>query len=245
MLKEFIQHIQETTQPLVREIDGATFVITAGGDAMQVRSTMDHPSTLSLNSLDSLVKMIQTEARSLSDNQRLYITVPSHLRVDCFSSPLRDARCFRPFFYQVSAPDVPGWDAKMQLPFEEAQIALRTRFQHTGDTDYALKLLSDITTGAKVTFNDNGVATTIVTQKGISLQGNETIRPIVSLRPYRTFQEVEQPASEFLIRINERNISFIEADGGMWKLHARETIKAFLEDKLATEIAGSGLSIAL
>ena len=49
-------------------------------------------------------------------------------------------------------------------------IALRTRFEHTTDTDYALKLLSEITTGAKVTFNDNGIATTVVTQKGIALQ---------------------------------------------------------------------------
>ena len=71
------------------------------------------------------------------------------------------------------------------------------------------------------------------------------IRPLISLRPYRTFQEVEQPESLFLIRLSERGIRFVEADGGMWKLHARETIKAFLEDELAEEVEHEQVYIAL
>lgn len=133
----------------------------------------------------------------------------------------------------------------MTLPFEEAMIALRTRFQATADTEYALKLLSDITTGSKVTYNDNGVATSVVTKRGIDLQSNAVIRPIISLRPYRTFQEVEQPASQFLIRINERGISFVEADGGMWKLDARKTVKAYLENALDAEIAEDKVTVVL
>ena len=41
---------------------------------------------------------------------------------------------------------------------------------------------------------------------------------------------MEQPASEFLIRITDRGIKFIEADGGMWRLAARKIIKAGLEN---------------
>lgn len=175
----------------------------------------------------------------------LYITIPDHLTARCFGRPSAKERLYRTFYYEAHAMDVPGWDAKVTLPFEEMQIALRTRFQDTKDTPYVQKLLSEISTGAKITFNDNGVATTIVTKKGIDLQANETIRPIVSLRPYRTFQEVDQPESVFLIRINERGISFIEADGGMWKLKARETVKAFLEDKLRTEVQDGSVIVAL
>lgn len=131
------------------------------------------------------------------------------------------------------------------MGFEEAQIALRTRFQETTDTIYAMKLLSDICCGAKVIYNDNGVATTVTTQKGVALQSNEQVRPIITLKPYRTFQEVEQPESIFLIRVNERGISFTEADGGMWKLKARETIKAFLEGKLSQEVSEGSVIIAL
>ena len=108
-----------------------------------------------------------------------------------------------------------------------------------------MKLVSDISLGAKVIYNDNGIATTITTQKGVALQTNEQIRPLVKLRPYRTFQEVEQPESIFLIRVSERGISFIEADGGMWKLAARETIKKFLEDRLDQEVNDGTVIIAL
>ena len=106
-------------------------------------------------------------------------------------------------------------------------------------------MLSDICCGAKVVYNDNGIATTVTTQKGVALQSNEQIRPIITLKPYRTFQEVEQPESIFLIRVNERGITVTEADGGMWKLKARQTVKAFLEEQLAEEVAGNGVYIAL
>ena len=124
-------------------------------------------------------------------------------------------------------------------------IALRTRFQPATDTEYALRLLSNITTGGKVTYNDNGVATSIITKRGVDLQGNEAIKPIIRLRPYRTFQEVAQPESQFLIRINERGITFIEADGGMWKLEARNTVKKYLEDNLKEEVEAGVVVIAL
>ncbi len=248
MLKEFIEHIQKTTQPLIQTIDpeidnGSTFAVTSDGKAVELRPAIDRPETLPLHSLDALVKLVQTEAAKTAE--QLYITVPDHLTVRCFGQPDADARFFRQVYYEAKATDVPGWDEKVQLGFEEAQIALRTRFQETPDTVYAMKLLSDICCGAKVVYNDNGIATTVTTQKGVALQSNEQVRPIITLKPYRTFQEVEQPESIFLIRVNERGISFTEADGGMWKLRARETVMAFLENALNVEIATDMVYIAL
>ena len=247
MLKEFVQHIQETAKPQIVEIGGVTYIVNQDGNIKEVFPRAVLPDTLPLNSLDALVKLVKTEfvRQILGDKTVLYITVPDHLTVRCFGHPDYDQRAVRPVYYEANATDVPGWDERVQLPFEEMQIALRTCFQETADTPYIQKLLTEISTGAKITFNDNGVATTVVTKKGIDLQNNETIRPIITLRPYRTFQEIDQPESVFLIRINERGISFIEADGGMWKLKARETIKAFLEDKLANEINAGAVVVAL
>ncbi|MCR1905159.1 hypothetical protein [Intestinimonas butyriciproducens] len=243
MLKEFIEHIQNTTQPQIRVVEGATFAITADGVAKEILPTIFHPDPLPLNSLDAMVKLVRTEASNM--DTPLYITMPDHMTVRCFGQPDVAARYFRQVYYEAMATDVPGWSEKVTLGFEEAQIALRTRFQETQDTLYAMKLVSDISLGAKVIFNDNGIATTITTQKGVALQTNEQIRPLVKLRPYRTFQEVEQPESIFLIRISERGIAFIEADGGMWKLKAREVVKAHLEDKLSAEVEGGSVIIAL
>lgn len=243
MLKEFIEHIQRTTQPLIRSVGESTFAINADGTAKEILPTIFHPDPLPLNSLDALVKLVRTEASEM--DTPLYITIPDHLTVRCFGQPNTAERYFRQFYYEAHATDVPGWAEKVTLGFEEAQIALRTRVQETPDTLYAMKLVSDISLGAKVIYNDNGIATTITTQKGVALQTNEQIRPLIKLRPYRTFQEVEQPESIFLIRVSDRGISFIEADGGMWKLAARETAKRFLEEQLRQEVDEGSIIIAL
>ena len=53
MLKECIEHIQKTTQPLIHEVEGSTFVINADGEAREILPTMHHPDTIHLNSLDT------------------------------------------------------------------------------------------------------------------------------------------------------------------------------------------------
>lgn len=244
MLKEFIEHIQKTAQPLIRETDDAVYAITADG-SKKIADLPCYPDTVTLTSLDALVKLVQAEVVIAEPNQPLFITIPDHLTVQCFSRFDVENHNHRQTYYIAKATDVPGWKSKVQLPFEEAQIALRTYFQDTPDTQYAMRLLTEISTGARITFNDNGVATTAVTKKGIDLQANEAIRPIITLKPYRTFQEVEQPDSMFLIRISERGISFIEADGGMWKLRAREIVKGYLEERLAAEIDDGAVVVAL
>lgn len=244
MLKAAIEKIQEMAKPIIQNVDGRMFAITAES-IDEIRPTQDRPECLDLNSLDALVKLVKTEALKRYDSP-IYLTIPNHEAVICFSQPEGlEGRFARISYYCAKATDVPGWEARTQLSFEEAMIALRTRFQPTPDTEYALKLLSEITTGAKITFNDNGVATSVVKKQGIDLQSNQAIRPIVILKPYRTFQEVEQPASQFLIRVSDRGISFIEADGGMWKLAARETIKAYLEEAFAAEIQEGAVVVAL
>jgi hypothetical protein len=244
MLKAAIEKIQEMSKPVIQVIEGRTFSVNTDGEASEIRPTIDLAHTLSLRSLDALVKMIKTEAVN-KYAAPFYIMIPDHMTVRCFAQPKEEIRNIRQVFYEVNATDVPGWEAEAQLGFEAAQIAMRTRFQETPDTTYALKLLSEISNGAKITFSDNGIATSVVTQKGVSLQTNESIRPIVSLKPYRTFQEVDQPASQFLIRINEHGISFIEADGGMWKLAARKTIKEYFDKALENEISNGTVIVAL
>lgn len=243
MLKEAIEKIQAMCRPEIREIQGTFYTIGSDGVCRQIEPELHPVETISLSSLDALVKLVKTEA--VKTGELLYITVPHHEMVRCFTNPKEELRRGRLYPYDVRAADVPGWNREMKLGFEEAIMALRTRFQESDDTKYALMLLSDITTGNKVTFNDNGVATSIVTKTGVALQSNIPIRPIVNLRPYRTFQEVDQPESPFLIRINERHITFTEADGGMWKLQARRTVAKYLKDRLEQEVQAGQVVVAL
>lgn len=76
-----------------------------------------------------------------------------------------------------------------------------------------------------VSTNDNGVTQTVEARQGVALNAMVEIKPRVMLRPFRTFLEVEQPESEFLLRVDpDEGIGFFEADGGIWKLEAKKNI---------------------
>lgn len=227
MLKEAIEKIEEMSSPLVYTEGDHSYVLYAD-HTEELRPTIDSPETVRLNSLDALVQLVKKEQQS----RQIFVSVTGHDEVDVYDSPSEDCRWKRNVLYNARAIDIPGWEPEVQMGFDQAAVALMTRFQDGGDREYTLQLLSQITTGAKVTYTDNGVASTIVTQKGAALAQNTTIKPLVKLRPYRTFQEIEQPEGIFLIRISERGITFREADGGMWKLTARNTAKAWLQEQL-------------
>lgn len=243
MLKEFIAHIQKTTQPIIQQIDGSTFVIRGNGGAEEIRSAIQHPDTLPLHSLEALVKMVQTEAANMATP--LYITIPDHMTVRCFGQPDPDARYFRQVYYEAKATNVPGFQDGFR-EYEKAIIELRSRFAPGEGVDYLLDLLSRISKENGVTTTDNGVSQAVEARQGVALKAMVQVKPRVPLRPFRTFQEVDQPESEFLLRLDEDgNIGLFEADGGMWKLTARQTIKAFLEANLADLVASGGAYIAL
>lgn len=67
---------------------------------------------------------------------------------------------------------------------------------------------------------------------------NRRNRQAGKLIPYRTFLEVEQPASEFVFRIGEGRggapvFKLVAADGGLWKSQAVENVKRYLVEQLA------------
>lgn len=103
--------------------------------------------------------------------------------------------------------------------------------------DYLLDLLSRMSKDSGVTTRDNGVSQEVEARQGVSLKALVQVKPRVALRPFRTFLEVEQPVSEFLLRLDDDgNVGLFEADGGMWQQTAKASIAAYFEDKLAQEV---------
>ena len=65
---------------------------------------------------------------------------------------------------------------------------------------------------------------------GIALVTEVKVPNPVTLRPYRTFMEVEQPAISCVFRLRQGPmLSLHEADGGLWRLEAIKSIKAYLD----------------
>ena len=117
---------------------------------------------------------------------------------------------------------------------EVALIELRSLFIPNEGTAYLLDLLSRMTDENSVSTKDNGVTQTVEARQGVALNALVEVKPRVMLRPFRTFLEVEQPESEFLLRVDpDEGIGFFEADGGIWKLEAKKNSADYVNTNLA------------
>ena len=238
MLKAAIEKIVELASPSVIQVNGKTF---SNERFTEVKEQLYYPECLILNSLDGIVKMIQKEAKEkrLSDinvptddntvEQRLYVRVSEYNRVDVFTS--YDTQGVRTYLYRSNA-DVPGFREGFR-DRETMLIQLRSLFLQTPDVAYLLDLLSKMSDEEKVTSQDNGVTQVVEARKGVALKEQVEVRPRVKLTPFRTFLEVDQPESEFLLRVGDGGqVGLFEADGGVWKLVAKRSIVAYLEERL-------------
>lgn len=238
MLKEAIEKIASMAENKVHEINGEFY---SDERLVRVEPVKYRPEMQKVSSLDSVVKLIRSEIGAVS-NQPVFIEVESYSRVNVYTTFSADD-CKRDYLYRAES-DTPRFEFGWK-DHEAAMIAVRSQFEQNEGTDYLLKLLSRITDESKVSSKDNGVSQTVEVRKGVSLVANEVVRPRVSLRPFRTFLEVKQPESEFLVRVRENgDIGLFEADGGMWKLKAKRTIRQYFESELA-ELTADGKVIVM
>jgi len=164
------------------------------------------------------------------------VNVETPTDVSIFTTYHHEENCRRDYLYKAEA-ELPFITLNNYLDHESFMIALRSKFVENDDVLYLLDLLSKISDKNSVESEDNGVSQTVQVRKGVVMVENVAVRPKVKLAPFRTFLEVDQPESEFLLRLQEGGrIGLFEADGGAWKLDAKEDIKDLLMELLKEEI---------
>lgn len=185
--------------------------------------------SVALSTLSGLVDIVKQERQKFPE--KLVVHVVSPYKVNVYSSIRNSDRSREtPYVCKWDGVDV-GLDRKMD--YESMMIMLKSRFVQTPEMLELVKLLGNITEQNSAQVSDDGFSRKVVVRKGIALKDNKTINPIIKLRPYRTFLEVEQPESEFLLRLSEgAQVALYEADGGAWKLEARKNIANYLRESL-------------
>lgn len=74
-------------------------------------------------------------------------------------------------------------------------------------------------------------------KQGVASKAEAIVPSPCVLKPFRTFPEVEQPASKFIFRMRDGmrdtvEAALFEADGGAWKNEARANISTYLCEQL-------------
>lgn len=193
----------------------------------RIKPHVDRPNVYEVTGLDSIVKLVRKEI----DQAGGFVFVRVSEAKEVLVSTTYQPDMSRNILYRAYA-DVPGFRQGFRER-EEAIIELRSLFMPGEGVTYLLDLVSRMSVEKGATTTDNGVTQEVEVKKGIALKQKEDIRPRVALKPFRTFLEVEQPESEYLLRINEEGeIGLFEADGGVWKLEAKRNVKEYMENAM-------------
>ncbi len=211
------------------------------------------PGVRFLGSLDALVALIQQEGVELTfpsdhwelsedgGHAKLFVVIKDERTVICSTTSAVMPDYASAILYQSHCDIVSSFSPGREYDHETFMIALRSQFRPSEDRDYLLEMLASVSSQATVKSEDNGLGQQVSVNKGICNVQMQPIKSIVRLRPYRTFQEVEQPESEFLVRLSVDSeggvrVALHEADGGMWRLDARRNIALYLAQALENEI---------
>jgi hypothetical protein len=124
---------------------------------------------------------------------------------------------------------------------ESFNIGLQSLFVETDERARVLEIVGNISTDGVSTIDDDGVSQAIVARAGVRLGKLVGVPNPVRLAPFRTFRDIDQPESLFVLRVRgesgeQPRIALFEADGGCWRLQAIESIAAFLRQRLPAAV---------
>lgn len=221
-------------QPEVHRVAGREYLVHARADGLVELLDTPRPETLpdplKLGSLAGMVEYIKTNVDELvRDTLLLVVDSPTQVRlvskiVGEFAQRAEYARCNtsrEPFAFD------------RLLDHETFIIHAQARFIETEELNSLLRVIGCIKEGAVRETADDGVTQSVTAKAGITLVGKVSAPRYVTLRPYRTFIEVEQPESRFLLRLKSGDekpmVALFEADGGAWRALASQRIAEYLK----------------
>lgn len=229
-LKEAFKYLmEEQATPSMTEVNGETYC-----DKKLYRVNYNPKAEMiEMSTLSSLVDYIRSGVDFIGD---AIVHIQSPTQVEMYSA--LDMDRIREHIVRVKA-QIPEFRFNNFIDHETFCINVQSKFINDPNTDRAimLKFAGTVEHGTVAEYGDDGVTQKATVKNGISSKVDGVVPNPVTLRPYRTFLEVEQPASEYVFRMKQGGCDGIqcalfEADGGAWKNEAMNNIKGYLKEQL-------------
>ena len=225
-LKEALKYAVDLSAPHTYDINGETFssepLVRIG------QKQEDLVTALEISTLTGFIDYIANN-RDEIDLSKTLVIINDIDKVSLISIPNKDKN--REIYIQAKAVTPEhrwGWSER-----EDFIIGIQSKFTESDDRDILMKYVGTMQEEQNVQTTDDGVSQKIVAKTGIASVSNVILPNPVKLRPFRTFQEVEQVESNFVFRIRQGgDCALFEADGGEWKIRCRKAIKGYLKGQL-------------
>lgn len=230
MLKSLFEYVVGLSKANVVTIDGTVYT-----DKPLHLPEMPTIETLRTDNLSSIVNFIKhawdADLHDIDDTVQKIIHVEDAGKVNLYSSVCNECMDRQKFMTAEWAGNKFPFGQFMDA--EKFNILLQTCFMETDDLKVIQQVVGNLRDEAVQNYGDDGVSQSVTIRTGIATVGQVRVPSPAKLRPYRTFLEVEQPASLFLLRMREGGqCALVEADRGLWRETARQNIRNYFKYEL-------------
>ncbi len=229
----------------IEEMANAKHLVQSGGrewTPSSLKPIIFNPlaQTIEVHTLSGLVDFISNDIDKAEIAEKYFIHVVNPEKVELVSAIKGDDRKREVLLQSVIDKELDTFPFGTFMSQEEFAIRFRSMFevQKGDDSEYVLSFTSKLTGGTNIDVQDDGVTQNVGVKKGLSgaLKATEAAKPIVLLAPFRTFRDIKQPASQFLLRIrlsgDTPTVALFEADGGRWRNEAVKSIAEYISSRL-------------
>ena len=230
MIKKALEYLVELAKPNFETIGGYVY----SDKPLERIDYNPKAEKIEMNTLSSLIDYIKANVDEMPGKMIIHVQSPT--LVQMYSE--LDYERKREYMVEVNA-SVPDFRFNQFSDHEPFCINLQSKFIDDPDTDRALllKFAGTVEAGTVAEYGDDGVTQKATVKTGIASKGEAIVPSPVTLKPFRTFVEVEQPLSNFVFRMKQDRYDGIqcalfEADGGAWKIAAMREIKTYLKEQL-------------
>lgn len=225
---------QQAVEP--KEINGQHFVPCG---MQQIVEQVFQPDALTLNSLAGLVGYLDANRDEL-DLGSLIAHVVSPTRVELIGpvEPIRKQRSTHAVAKAEPKDICVGW---MTPDVFTIMVTTSCVSGNGDDLDDLIKLVGNAKREQSVELKDDGMSQAVEQRAGVTLVERADVPNPMILAPYRSFLEVDQVESPFLVRFQMGDqygdsqavhCQLFECDGGGWQNEARERVATYLRGEL-------------
>lgn len=210
------------------EIDGKQYY-DSNSHILRELEPKKYPAKLHLSTLDSLIDYYRGDINNITA-QKTMIVVDNSREVYVYTEDDEEEQ--RTMLIGLEA-DLPRLSFENFMPSDEFNIMLQSKFLDAHDRENVIDFASHLVVDAGADIEDDGISQITTVKAGVASRQKAKAPNPVQLAPYRTFLEIEQPASDFILRLDKNaNLALFEADGGFWKLQAVRLVKEYLAENL-------------
>lgn len=235
MIKEALQYIIGLQQPRIEEIYGENYYF-CNGIPMKVDGCRSC-DPLEISTLTSLVGYIKErmayDFNEMGSLPEMIVHVESETEVRLVTAFNGDMARWELVKVKARVPDIA---LNRFLDQEAFIIQMQSMFKETEDKMIVMQVVGNVENKTVENYGDDGVSQKATIKTGLVNVEDVIVPNPVTLRPFRTFHEVEQQDIEFVFRMrngsNGISCALFEADGGAWKFRAVHSIAEYLKKEL-------------